>query len=131
MGKIQQLDQQLINQIAAESVAYNFARRGVNAKVVRNGGYYMLKVGEYFNYNQAYAQSRRISAKGIQNYIASQNKYYDLKIAAFQTRIPYLSKEQLKTDYDDLKNQISSAGKNEQYVQNLDEIYENALKERQ
>ena len=114
----------------AEAVAYNFARRGVNAKVVRNGGYYMLKVGEYFDYNQAYAESRKISAKGIQNYISAQNKYYDLKIAAFQERLPYLSNEQLKTDYDDLKNQISSTGKNAQYIKNLDEIYASALKER-
>ncbi len=115
----------------AESVAYNFARRGVKAKVIRNGGYYMLRVGQYFDYNQAYAESKRISAKGIQNYIASRNKYYDLKIAAYQTRIPYLTNEQLKTDYDDLKNQISSTGKNAQYVTNLDEIYNDAMKERQ
>ena len=115
----------------ADSVAYNFAQRGVKANVIRNGGYYMLKVGEYFDYNQAYAESNRIGAKGIQNYIASRNKYYDLKIAAFQTRIPYLSNEQLKTDYDDLKNQISSTGKNAQYVMNLDEIYKDAMKDRQ
>ena len=115
----------------AESVAYNFAQRGVKSKVIRNGGYYMLKVGEYFDYNQAYAESNRISAKGIQNYIASRNKYYDLKMAAYQTRIPYLSNEQLKTDYDDLKNQISSTGKNAQYITNLDEIYEDAMKDRQ
>lgn len=115
----------------ADSVAYNFAQRGVRAKVIRNGGYYMLKVGEYFDYNQAYAESNRIGAKGIQNYIASRNKYYDLKMAAYQIRIPYLSNEQLKTDYDDLKNQISSTGKNAQYVTNLDEIYKDAMKDRQ
>ena len=115
----------------AESVAYNFAQRGVKAKVIRNGGYYMLKVGQYFDYNQAYAESRKISAKGIQNYIAARNKYYDLKIEALQIRMPYLSNEQLKTDYDDLKNQIASTGKNSQYITNLDEIYKDAMKDRQ
>lgn len=115
----------------AESVAYNFAQRGIDSKVVRNGGYYMLKVGEYFDYNQAYSQSQKISSKGIQNYIAAQNKYYDLKIEAYQTRIPNLSADQLKTDYEDLKNQISSTGKNSQYVTNLDEIYSEAIKEKQ
>lgn len=91
----------------------------------------MLKVGEYFDYNQAYSQSQKISSKGIQNYIAAQNKYYDLKIEAYQTRIPNLSADQLKTDYEDLKNQISSTGKNSQYVTNLDEIYSEAIKEKQ
>lgn len=114
----------------AESVANNFARRGVQAQLVRNSGYYMLRVGEYFDYNQAYAKSKSIGAKGIQNYIASQNKYFDLKISAYQARIPNLSKEQLKTDYNDLRNQISSTGKNSSYVTNLDEIYEQALKEK-
>ena len=114
----------------AESVANNFANRGVEAQVVRNAGYYMLKVGEFFNYNDAYAKSKSISAKGIQNYIASQNKYYDLKISAYKTRIPNLSKDQLKTDYNDLRNQISSTGKNASYVTNLDEIYEQALKDK-
>lgn len=90
----------------------------------------MLRVGEYFDYNQAYAKSKSIGAKGIQNYIASQNKYFDLKISAYQARIPNLSKEQLKTDYNDLRNQISSTGKNASYVTNLDEIYEQALKEK-
>ncbi len=116
---------------SAQSVAYNFKNRGVNAKVVRNGGYYMLKVGEYFDANQAYAESNRIGAKGIQNYVASQNKYYDLKIEAFRIRSTNLSAEQLKTDYNDLKNQISSTGKNQQYVINLDEIYNEALKGKQ
>ena len=113
----------------AESVANNFAKRGVQAQVVRNAGYYMLKVGEFFDYNDAYAKSKSISAKGIQNYIASQNKYYDLKISAYKIRIPNLSKDQLKTDYNDLRNQISSTGKNASYVTNLDEIYEQALKD--
>ncbi|MEG0249995.1 MAG: sporulation and cell division repeat protein [Peptostreptococcus sp.] len=115
----------------AESVAYNFAQKGIDSKVVRNGGYYMLKVGEYFDYNQAHYQSQKISSKGVQNYIASQNKYYDLKIEAYQTRIPNLSADQLKTDYEDIKNQISSTGKNSQYVTNLDEIYSEAIKEKQ
>lgn len=114
----------------AESVANNFARRGLQVKVVRNAGFYMLKIGEYFDYNQAYAKSKSISAKGIQNYIASQNKYYDLKIMAYQVRVPNLSKEQLKTDYNDLRNQISSTGKNASYISNLDEIYEQAIKDK-
>lgn len=116
---------------AAQSVANNFAKRGIKAEVIRNSGYYMLKNGEYFDYNQALTESRRVSAKGVQNYIATQNKYYDLKISAFKERIQNLSKEQLKTDYDDLRNQISSTGKNASYVKNLDEIYNNALKEKQ
>lgn len=116
---------------SAQSVAYNFKNKGVNAKVVRNGGYYMLKVGEYFDVNQAYTESNRIGAKGIQNYVASQNKYYDLKIEAFRIRSANLSAEQLKTDYNDLKNQISSTGKNQQYIINLDEIYNEALKGKQ
>lgn len=115
----------------AESVAYNFANRGIKSEVVRNGGYYMLRVGEYFNYNEAAAESRRISAKGVQNYIASQNKYYDLKTEAFKVRIPDLTADQLTTDYNDLKNQISSTGKNTNYVINLDEIYTEALKQKQ
>lgn len=115
----------------AESVANNFKARGVNPVVVRNAGYYMLKVGEYFDYNQAAAESSRIGAKGIQNYISAQNKYYDLKIKAFETRIPKLTSEQLKTDYNDLKNQIVSSGKNAGYISNLDEIYEAGLKSKQ
>lgn len=115
----------------AESVSNNFKARGVNPVVVRNAGYYMLKVGEYFDYNQAAAESSRIGAKGIQNYISAQNKYYDLKIKAFETRIPKLTSEQLKTDYNDLKNQIVSSGKNAGYISNLDEIYEAGLKSKQ
>ncbi len=91
----------------------------------------MLKVGEYFDYNQAAAESSRIGAKGIQNYISAQNKYYDLKIKAFETRIPKLTSEQLKTDYNDLRNQIASSGKNAGYISNLDEIYEAGLKSKQ
>lgn len=111
----------------ADSVANNFARRGINAEVIRNGGYYMLKVGSYPNYNQALAESRRISAKGVQNYIASRNKYFELKIEALKERAPYLSKDQLSTDYNDIKNQISATGKNTQYLKNLDEVYNEAI----
>ncbi|WP_101773061.1 SPOR domain-containing protein [Peptostreptococcus faecalis] len=116
---------------AADSVANNYANRGITAKVVRNNGYYMLRKGEYTDYNSAYNESTKLTAKGIQNYISSQNKYYDLKIEAYEMRIPNLSKEQLKTDYDDLRNQISSTGKNSSYVKNLDEIYEEAIKNKQ
>lgn len=119
------------SQDAAETYANNFGNRGINSKVVRNGGFYMLKVGEYFNITDAYNESARITAKGIQNYVSTQNKYYDLKIEAFKIRSKNLSAEQIKTDYNDLKNQISSTGKNEQYIKNLDEIYKEALKDKQ
>lgn len=115
----------------AESVANNFKARGVNSIVIRNAGYYMLKVGEYFDYNQAIVESRRIGAKGIQNYVSAQNKYYDLKIRAFETKIPKLTSEQMKTDYNDLRNQIASSGKDAGYLSNLDEIYQAGLKSKQ
>lgn len=116
---------------AANTYANSFAKRGVNSKVVRNGGFYMLKVGEYFDVNQAYSESYRITSKGIQNYVATQNKYYELKIEAFKIRSKNLSVDQIKTDYNDIKNQISSTGKNDQYIKNLDEIYNEALKSKQ
>ena len=116
---------------AANTYANSFAKRGVNSKVVRNGGFYMLKVGEYFDVNQAYSESYRITSKGIQNYVATQNKYYELKIEAFKIRSKNLSADQIKTDYNDIKNQISSTGKNDQYIKNLDEIYNEALKSKQ
>ncbi|SFE17687.1 SPOR domain-containing protein [Peptostreptococcus sp. D1] len=116
---------------AANTYANSFAKRGVNSKVVRNGGFYMLKVGEYFDINQAYSESYRITSKGIQNYVATQNKYYELKIEAFKIRSKNLSVDQIKTDYNDIKNQISSTGKNDQYIKNLDEIYNEALKSKQ
>jgi len=115
----------------AQSVANNFEARGVKATVIRHAGYYMLKVGEYPDINTASVESSKISSKGIQNYVATLNKYYDLKIQAFETRIPKLSAEQLKTDYNDLKNQIASSGKNAGYLSNLDEVYETGLKSKQ
>ena len=111
----------------AENVATNFQRRGIPAKVIRNGGFYMLRVGKYANYNQAFIESKKLTRQGVQNYIASRNKYYDLKIEAYKIRAPYLTKEQLTTDYNDLKNQISSTGKNAQYGKNLDEAYNTAM----
>ncbi|WAW15576.1 SPOR domain-containing protein [Peptostreptococcus equinus] len=119
------------NKDSAESEQNNFANKGINAKIIRNSGYYMLKSGDYLDYNKANADSVKLTNKGIQNYVVAMDKYYDLKIQAFETRIPTLSAEQLKTDYDDIKNQLLSTGKNAGYVKNLDEIYEKALKEKQ
>lgn len=114
-----------------QETADRFKNRGVDAKLIRNAGYYMLKVGEYFNYNEAYAESQRISAKGIQNYVAGRNKYFDLMIEALQVRMPYMTKEQLTTDYNDLRNQIQSTGKDQAYITNLDEIYNSQAKLKQ
>lgn len=113
----------LADKESANKIADSYRSKGVGCKVERNAGYYMIRIGNYNNYSYANQMSVDLTSKGIQNYPMAKYKYFDLKLQAFELNAEGLSKEQLETDYNDLKNQIISSGKTSGYLKNLDEIY--------
>lgn len=113
---------------SAQTEQNKFSNRGIGSKIIRNNGYFMLKSGEYSDINKASIASAKLTNKGVQNYIVAMDKYFELKIKAYETRVPTLNSSQLRTDYEDLKNQLLATGKNAGYIKNLDEIYEKASK---
>jgi hypothetical protein len=110
---------------SAKEAQEKFSSKGIDTKIVKSNGYFKIDAGDFDDYNEATERTSELSKKSIDTYIAKYDKYYDYKIDEFKKSAKKMSDEELKEEYNDLKDELKgkSGSAYREYSKNLDEIY--------
>ncbi|WP_315169233.1 SPOR domain-containing protein [Metaclostridioides mangenotii] len=111
---------------SAKEAQDKFSSKGIDTKIVKSNGYFKLDAGDFDDYNEATERTSELSKKSIDTYIAKYDKYYDYKLEEFKKSAKKMSDEELKEEYNNLKDELKSKSGSSyrEYSKNLDEIYD-------
>lgn len=110
---------------SAKEAQEQYASKGIESKIVKSNGYFKIDAGDYVDYNEASERTSELAKRSIDTYIAKYDKYYDYKLGEFKKSAKNMSSEELKEEYDDLKDELrgKSGSAYREYSKNLDDLY--------